>query len=318
MDFNDYQKEAQKTDRVPERDGVAGKDVIVPLMGLAGETGELLSEYKKHLRDGSSHQLFEERVSEELGDLLWYIANVATKFNLDLADVAKKNLRKTQGRWGGQGSLPFVLDAGYPEGERFPRHFEVELREVQVDGKPMIRACMDGQQIGNDLTDNSDDADGYRFHDVFHLAYVAVLGWSPVVRKLLKRKRKSVPRIDEVQDGGRAQVIDEGIAALAFDYAKDHNWLEGVNDLDYQLLRTIKGITSFLEVSECSMGEWQRAILLGFSVWRKVLANGGGRILVDLDSKELTYLAPPNGAESCGSLAESTDAVAEVSCDGRG
>lgn len=99
--------------------------------------------------------------------------------------------------------------------------------------------------------------------------------------------------MDEVQDGGRAQVIDEGLAALAFDYAKGHNWLGGVTDLDYQLLRTIKGVTSLLEVRERSMGEWQRAILLGFDVWRAVLKTSGGRVLVDLDAKDLKYLGPP-------------------------
>ena len=97
-----------------------------------------------------------------------------------------------------------------------------------------------------------------------------------------------------MQDGGRAQVIDESVAALVFEYAKGHNWLEGVADLDYQLLRTIKGVTSLLEVRERSMGEWQRAILLGFDVWRAVLKSGGGRILVDLDAQDLKYLGPPN------------------------
>jgi len=43
------------------------------LLGLAGEAGTLLSEYKKHLRDGDAHQLHKERVAEELGDLLWYL-----------------------------------------------------------------------------------------------------------------------------------------------------------------------------------------------------------------------------------------------------
>lgn len=159
--------------------------------------------------------------------------------------------------------------------------------------KEKQNALLNGKKIGDDLTDNADDPDGYRFHDVFHLGYVAVLGWSPVIRKLLKRKRKSDPQVDEVQDGGRAQVIDEGVSALVFEYARDHNWLEGVTDLDYQLLRTIKGITLLFEVRERSMGEWQRAILIGFEVWRQVLANSGGRILVDLDAKELKYLGPP-------------------------
>jgi len=294
MNLNVYQREAQKTDRVPGRGGAqVGVELVVPLMGLAGETGELLSEYKKHLRDGNSHQLFKARVAEELGDLLWYIANVAAKFDLTLEKIAQANLQKTQDRWGDQNSSAIVFDAEYEAHEQLPRQFEVELREVIVKGKTKIRMRVNGKKIGDDLTDNADDPDGYRFHDVFHLGYVAVLGWSPVIRKLLKRKRKSRPIIDEVQDGGRAQVIDEGVAALVFDYAKGHNWLDGVSDLDYQLLRTIKGITSLLEVRERSMGDWQRAILLGFDVWRQVLANGGGTILVDLDGKDLKYLGLP-------------------------
>lgn len=298
MHLNTYQRQAQKTDRVPLRRkrGDAGADFIVPLLGLAGETGELLSEYKKHLRDGDSHLLFRDRVSEELGDLLWYVANVAAKFGLKLDDVAQANLKKTQDRWGPQdtGVLPF--DADFEENQRLPRRFEVELKEVVVNGRKKIRMHIDGKKVGDDLTDNADDPDGYRFHDVFHLGYVAALGWSPVIRKLMKRKRRSDPKIDEVQDGGRAQVLDEGVAALVFDYAKEHRWLEGVNDLDYKLLRTIKGVTSLLEVRERSLGEWQHAILIGFEVWRQVLNAGGGRLLVDQDAKSLTFLGPPGSA----------------------
>ncbi len=186
-----------------------------------------------------------------------------------------------------------AFDAEFDENERLPRRFEVELSEVIVKDRTKIRMLVNGEKVGDDLTDNAEDPDGYRFHDVFHLGYVAVLGWSPVIRKLLKRKRKSNPQVDEVQDGGRAQVLDEGVAALVFDYAKEHRWLEGVTDLDYKLLRTIKGVTSLLEVRERSLGEWQHAILLGFNVWRQVLSAGGGRVLVDQDEKSLTFLGPP-------------------------
>lgn len=300
MDLNTYQQEAQATDRVPSQKFVTdiGTDLVVPLLGLAGETGELLSEYKKHLRDGDSHLLFRERVSEELGDLLWYIANVAEKFGLKLDDIAQQNLEKSKGRWGPQDTRSVIFDADYVEQERLPRRFEVELSEVVVDSRTKIQMRVDGVKIGDDLTDNANDPDGYRFHDVFHLAYVAVLGWSPVIRKLMRRKRKSVPKVDEVQDGGRAQVLDEGVAALVFDYAKAHNWLEGVHELDYKLLRTIKGVTSLLEVQERSLGEWQRAILLGFEVWRQVLNANGGRILVDQDAKTLTFMGRPYSTES--------------------
>jgi hypothetical protein len=80
-------------------------------------------------------------------------------------------------------------------------------------------------QVGDTLTDASFVADGYRFYDVFHLAHAAVLGWSPVSRSLLGRKRRSDPQIDEAEDGGRAIVIEEGIAALVFAYAASHNYL---------------------------------------------------------------------------------------------
>jgi NTP pyrophosphatase (non-canonical NTP hydrolase) len=294
MDLNSYQAIAQQTDKVPSRGGATvGTDLIIPLLGLAGETGELLSEYKKQLRDGDSHKLFRERVAEELGDLLWYVANVASKFDLTLQEIADSNLAKTQDRWGKADSSHINFDEGYKAEESFPRNFEVELREVTVIGAIKIRAFVDGQKMGADLDDNAYDPDGYRFHDVFHLAYVAVLGWSPVVRDLLKRKRRSDDKVDNVEDGGRAKVVDEGISALVFDYARVHGWLEHGPDLDYQLLRTIKGMTSRLEVKQRSMAEWQRAILLGFTVWREVLANNGGRIMVNLDERSMRYLGPP-------------------------
>ena len=305
MNLNSYQRIAQKTDRVRRQSGAkTDSDLIVPLLGLAGEAGELLSEYKKHLRDGDSHLLFKDRISEELGDLLWYVANVAAKFDLKLEDIATGNLRKTQDRWGSQDTSFMALDADDLEHERLPRRFIVELREITVKGQTKIRTLVDGKKVGDDLTDNADDPDGYRFHDAFHLGYVAVLGWSPVIRKLLKRKRKSKPKVDEVQDGGRAQVIDEGNAALVFSYAKEHNWLKGLTYLDYQLLRTVKGVASLLEVKVRSMGEWQSAILLGFKVWREVLANGGGRILVDQDAKQLEYLGPPAARKKSRALAK--------------
>ena len=149
---------------------------------------------------------------------------------------------------------------------------------------------IDGKPFGAELTDNAYDPDGYRFHDVFHFAYAAVLGWSPITRSLLRRKRKSRPLLDEVEDGGRAAVIEEGVAALAFDYARRHRFLEGVAALDFQLLRTVKDMTSHLEVRHCTTGEWEQAILQGFDVWRAVLAARGGRIKVDLDARRITFL----------------------------
>ncbi|CAG0961402.1 MAG: nucleoside triphosphate pyrophosphohydrolase family protein [Rhizobiaceae bacterium] len=298
MDFNSYQKEALRTDRVPARGSNPASSIVVPMLGLAGETGQLISEYKKHLRDGEAHRLFKERVSEELGDLLWYIANVASKFDLPLSDIAAGNLAKVKQRWASERAEPLTFDAELPEGERLPRQFEVELIDVEVDARQRVRVLIDGKPFGAELTDNAYDSDGYRFHDVFHFAYAAVLGWSPTTRALLRRKRKSQPLLDEVEDGGRASVIEEGVAALAFDYARRHRFLDGVAALDFQLLRTIKDMTSHLEVRQCTTGEWEQAILQGFEVWRAVLDARGGRIAVDLDARRISFLGRASSQES--------------------
>ena len=288
MDFSEYQEQAQKTDQVSGKEGNA---IIIPLLGLVGEAGELLSEYKKHLRDGEAHKLFQERVAEELGDLLWYLANVSSKFDLELEEIAEDNLKKCRDRWGWRNSEQtdgYIFDRSFPEQERLPRQFEVEIvEEANENNSVKMKAFIDGVQIGNDLTDNSYSDDGYRFHDIFHFSYAAVLGWSPVIRSNLKRKRKSHPRTDEVEDGGRAIAIEEGISALVFSYAKDRQFLEGVSTLDYQLLKTIKNMTSHLEVSDCSLGDWEKAILSGYEVWRQVEKNRGGKVIVNLDARSI-------------------------------
>jgi hypothetical protein len=204
-------------------------------------------------------------------------------------------LAKVKQRWAAERVEPLSFDAELPEGERLPRRFEVELIDVEGEARQRVRVLIDGKPFGAELTDNAYDPDGYRFHDAFHFAYAAVLGWSPITRALLRRKRKSRPLLDEVEDGGRAAVIEEGVAALAFDYARRHRFLEGVAALDFQLLRTIKDMTSHLEVRQCTTGEWEQAILQGFDVWRAVLAARGGRIAVDLDARRIAFLGPSAG-----------------------
>ncbi|MGH3430523.1 MAG: nucleoside triphosphate pyrophosphohydrolase family protein, partial [Mycobacteriales bacterium] len=231
MELGEYQREAQLTDQLPP------EDRVVPLLGMGGEVGSLLSEYKKWLRDGDAHVLFAEQISEELGDILWYLANAATKFNLDLDTIAAQNLVKTRDRWPPDGSEPVyrLFDEANDAAEQLPRQFTAEISEqTGGEGNSRILLTIDGVQAGDSLQDNSHDHDGYRFHDVFHLAHAAKLGWSPVLRgKLLKRvhenppdrKRRSDPEVDKVEDGGRAIVIDEAVVAYVWEYARRHKFL---------------------------------------------------------------------------------------------
>jgi NTP pyrophosphatase (non-canonical NTP hydrolase) len=292
MNFAQYQEEALKTDKT---DSDSQNGTIIPLLGLASESGELLNQYKKYLRDGDAHANFRERVQEELGDLLWYLSNTASKFNIALDDIARNNLLKCRSRWqqreGDLLGLVFVnsFDYDYPENERLPRKFEVTLTEIVESNKVKMKCFLNGTQAGSDLTDNAYVSDGYRFHDVFHFAYAAVLAWSPITRYVLKCKRKSNAITDEVEDGGRAAVIEEGISAMVFSYASQHNFLEGTSTVDSNLLRTVRAMTAGLEVNRCATGDWEKAILHGFEVWREVERNKGGTIFADLDARSLTY-----------------------------
>ena len=293
MDFPQFQDEARKTS---QWSGDREKAVLIALLGLSGEVGSLLSEYKKRLRDGDAHQEYRNRIAEELGDVLWYVAEVASCLDFDLEEVAINNLQKIKDRWGdddaGQEAFSFAsdyYDEAMPEDQQIPRRFTLRIEEYAEANPPQVVVLRDGRQCGNNLTDNSYDDDGYRFHDVFHLAYAAILRWSPVSRKLLGCKRKSHPKIDEVQDGGRAMVIEEGIAAFVFDYARRHSFFETIDRVDTNTLRTIKSLVSGLEVRSRSAWEWEQAILAGYEVWRLVRENRGGEVTCDLESRSITF-----------------------------
>jgi hypothetical protein len=234
--------------------------------------------------------LFKEQVGEDLGDLLWYVANVATKFDLDLGEVAAANLVKTQDRWPSEGRPNRRLfDEDSPPGEQLPRRFEIRVEETRQGGRAEVTYWHEGQQLGNALTDNAAEDDGYRFHDVFHFAYAAMLGWSPVFRDHLGRKRVSDAFKKEVEDRGRAKVIEEAVAAVVHDYAQKHGYLEGVDGLDYSLLKKVKGLVVGREVEACSLHEWEAAILAGYRVWRLVRDNRGGVVIGDLAARTIEY-----------------------------
>ncbi|WP_437661315.1 nucleoside triphosphate pyrophosphohydrolase family protein [Sorangium sp. So ce1182] len=289
LDFRKYQSEARKTDRIPA-DG--HKRTVVPLLGLAGEVGTLLAEYKKYLRDGDAYELFPEQVAEELGDILWYVANVADQFNLDLERIAQENLEKGRARFGQNApSTPYFFDEDCPEHEQLPREFSLTFSKGTSTLSPSVRVYIGHEAFGAEITDNAYEDDGYRFHDVFHIAYAACLGWSPVTRKLLGRKRRHDPKVDEVQDGGRAQIIEEGIAALVHAYASERKDLVGVHELDYTLLRTIRTMVAHLEVAARTPGEWQKAIFEGYSVWRMLREHQEGTVAVDLVHRRLSFAA---------------------------
>jgi len=292
LTFDEYQKLALQT-----LQGAPGeeKSILIALLGLAGETGELLTLYKKFLRDGAAYEPIRERLAEELGDVMWYVSSISSHFKLDLADIAHQNIRKTQSRWLPSDPEGFIsFDEASPESERLPRLFTAEFRNSGPLHRKQLEVYVDGQKFGSTLTDNSYKGDDYRYHDILHLAFAAILGWSPVLRALLHRKRKSDTIVDEVEDGGRAVAIEEGLAALIFNYAQEHSLLLLVDRLDWRLLKTCREMTAHLEVSKRSLHDWEEAIIAAFRVWRAMQLHDGGSVRCDLTTRRLDYLDAAN------------------------
>jgi len=288
MEFQQYQQAAQKTLQ-PTPPGI--DPALIPLLGLAGEAGSVASAYKKGLRDEPARRLAKAHIREELGDLLWYLAAVARQWDLDLEDVAAANLAKITDRWRPTPASMIRFDDACPPAEQLPRHaiFTFSL-EPNAAGRTVLILRKDGTPVGDPLTDASHVEDSYRFHDIFHLSYVAVLGWSPVMRALLGYKRRSHPGTDEAEDGGRAIAIEEGVSALVFAYAARNNYLEGVQHLDNQLLDTIGTMVAHLEVSAHRSADWELAIITGYNAWRHLRDHGGGTVELDMEEQTLTVL----------------------------
>lgn len=110
MDFKEYQEKSRVTAKYPEM----GDTFQYPILGLLAEAGEVADKLKKHIRDDNlfkpSDLSEEQRVelAKELGDVMWYIAQLSTELKVNLDDVARWNIEKLysrmeRGKLGGSG-----------------------------------------------------------------------------------------------------------------------------------------------------------------------------------------------------------------------
>ena len=96
MNFEEYQKKSRVTAKYPD----AGNNFIYPTLGLAGEAGEVAEKIKKVLRDkgGKIDDETREAIKKELGDVLWYVSQIATELNISLEEIASGNIVKLYDR----------------------------------------------------------------------------------------------------------------------------------------------------------------------------------------------------------------------------
>jgi NTP pyrophosphatase (non-canonical NTP hydrolase) len=319
MDLSEFQQRAQETSLLP----LGGPQAAFqPLLGLAFETGSILNVYMRYMRDNIDLAESIEQLTEELGDLLWYAAAVATASGLDLGEIADANLKRAQDRYLPPGQQPDFAsldsyDECHPASERFPRRIQFDFTEVIENGSPIATMKITavepnffptgpvpvnddkmagfkvGKQLGASLTDNSHIADGYRYHDALHFGFMAVLGWSPNSRSLLQLKRRSDEKIDECEDGARAIFAEEGLAAILSRLASRRMGYLKETTVDGETVQIARAATVGLEVSTAPAWLWRRAISSGFSAMRSLIENKGGFLIADLDARTLTYSKYP-------------------------
>jgi NTP pyrophosphatase (non-canonical NTP hydrolase) len=254
------------------------------LLDLAGEVGTVLSDYQAG-RISSNQAALKGR----LVAVLRVLVRASDEAGVTLGDAAAANLQKTFDRWPEQFVYPEPFDEGEKPFEQLPRSLVIDVFEREVGGKLYVFQQCNGINMGDRLTDNALEADDYRFHDVFHYAYAAVLTWSPVTRSLLRLKRKSKPKTDEVEDGARATLIEEGVATSIFGQAKQLKFFAGLKrgDLSFDMLKLIRQFVTGYEAERCPLWLWEDAILQGYEAFRVLREHRRARLTIDMAQRKL-------------------------------
>jgi uncharacterized protein YjhX (UPF0386 family) len=190
-----------------------------------------------------------------------------------------------------QNKQDVFFDSSFGDNEKLPRSFAVSFSETETPGFPTVRVIVDGKdQAGDIIDDNSYENDGYRYHDIFHYTFATMLGWSPCTRSMFRKKRKSIPLIDKIEDGARATITEEAISLMVFNEAKRKNFFKSAKaKVSRQTLKTIKRMTEQFEVKVRSVEEWENAILKAYEIFRLLLQNKGGNVSFNMETRSVIY-----------------------------
>ena len=100
MSLDKYQKRAAEFDLFETTVDLKSPGFLEKVLGLAGEAGEAADKVKKVIRDKGGYASDEDRqaIAKELGDVLWYLANIARYLNIPLSEIAEGNIDKLSSR----------------------------------------------------------------------------------------------------------------------------------------------------------------------------------------------------------------------------
>jgi NTP pyrophosphatase (non-canonical NTP hydrolase) len=254
------------------------------LLDLAGEVGSVLADYQVGKLTNNQAALAGRLVA-----VFRMLLQAGEAAGVTLEEAAQYNLQKISDRWPRQKAYPIPFDENGKKFEQLPRHLVVDVFEREVRDQIYVFQSCNGINLGDRLTDNSMTPDDYRFHDVFHYAYAAVLGWSPVIRALMRLKRKSEPQIDEAQDGARALLIEEGVATWIFGQAQKTQLFANMKsgDLSFDLLKSVRQFVTGYEPEKLPLWLWEDAILQGYEAFRFLKEHRRARLTLDMTRRRI-------------------------------
>jgi NTP pyrophosphatase (non-canonical NTP hydrolase) len=293
MVFEDYQSVAILTARTTDRTLV---EVCLAVLWQLG--GELFRRMLPRVELELNRSLPDRPINDILGEIAWHVSALAHTYGLALSDIARRNMEKVSFRLDRRNPTPLHDDHCHPS-EQFPRQFEISFVTVAAGRSRMY---LDGKRLGDDLTDNAYNDDGYRYHDVMHLANVAKLSWSPVLRGLMGRKRKRDARIDEVEDGARAKIVEEAVIKAIHSEGVRTAMLWGPprpntaprlfsksSEITFRFLKFVRNFVVDLEVHKNRYWEWEEAILAGHDIFHRLRSEGQGTVVVDLVNRSIDF-----------------------------
>jgi NTP pyrophosphatase (non-canonical NTP hydrolase) len=294
FNLNEYQEIAYLTRRTH------GKMFVGVCLTVLSQLGaELLRLRFPEVESQINTVITKRPITEVLREISWHLAAIASVYNLKLSEITRRNRVKINKRLNKSKHTP-LPDDRYPNHEKFPRKFEISFVMV---GRDRSRMYLSGRRLGDELGDNSHSNDGYRFHDVLHLAVLANLGWSPVLRSLMKKKRKSNPKTDDVEDGARAIIVEEAVVKAIHSEGERVSaprlhlsggdpvpLFVGHAEITFQFLGFIDNLTKGLEVAENQYWEWERAILQASEVFFALRKEEQGTVTVDLENRSISFV----------------------------
>ncbi len=293
MKFDDYQRVAFLTARTE------GRTLVEVCLAVLLQLSAQLFRHKLPAVAKELNKTLEDcGVPELLGDLAWHIACLASIYGVTLSEIIATNMEKVSFRLDKSNPTP-LHDSLDPSAEQFPRRFEIQFVTYS---KGRSRMYFMDKQLGDDLSDNTYHDDGYRYHDIMHLANAAKLGWSPVLRGLMGLKRKSQPHKDEVEDGARAKIVEEAVVKTIHSEGQRIARLGGragseeparlfqsSQDITFRFLKLIQSLVIDVEVYKNRYWEWEAAILSGYQIFHELRLEGQGSVVVDLDERSIKF-----------------------------